>query len=86
MDVYFVTMHIISLKLHLFAKDVLLLLFFFFAFSLIIHCKDHLEICDLSSCTPERVSPTDDSLVACTRFQLVAKITNYIETSNLSSL
>ena len=34
MDVYFVTMHIISLKLHLFAKDVLLLLFFFFLHSL----------------------------------------------------
>lgn len=51
-DVYFVTVHIISLKLYLFSKDVLLP-FFFFAFSLITHCKDHLEICDLSSCTPE---------------------------------
>ena len=37
MDVYFVTMHIISLKLHLFAKDVLLLLFFFFFCSLFDH-------------------------------------------------
>lgn len=65
-DVYFVTMHIISLKLYLLPKTLCCCCcFFFFLLSLwSFTAKTIWRSVTWSSCTPARVSPTEDSLVA----------------------